>query len=242
MSVGVDRLPRRPPDRPLRPRPRGPAVAASSPIPVPPVSATPHDVRHQPRAAAPRDPGRRGAARAAAGRRRPAAGERLPGDGRAVDRAQRRRVGPAASCRVTARRSSTSRRSARCEGAAWCSTRRRSPTDPAQLQAEVAQPNSVLVVTDSNRKRARRWTSVRDVYGETERVDQTALVKDENDNRLDVFPDAGYRRVHRRPDARRRGEHEPLRRSGLLPAGGARVARVRRRRRPPRGRSARTAR
>jgi arabinofuranan 3-O-arabinosyltransferase len=63
--------------------------------------------------------------------------------------------------------------------------------DRAQLKSEVTQPNSVLVVTDSNRKRARRWTSVRDVYGETERVDQSALVKDEYDNRLDLFPDAG---------------------------------------------------
>ena len=63
--------------------------------------------------------------------------------------------------------------------------------DPARLKSEVAQPNSVLVVTDSNRKRARRWTSIRDTAGETERVDQTALTKDENDNRLDVFPDAG---------------------------------------------------
>ncbi len=63
--------------------------------------------------------------------------------------------------------------------------------DPSQLRAEVAEPNSVLVVTDSNRKRARRWTGTRDVYGETERVDQTALAKDENDNRLEVFPGAG---------------------------------------------------
>jgi arabinofuranan 3-O-arabinosyltransferase len=63
--------------------------------------------------------------------------------------------------------------------------------DPARLKSEVAQRNSVLVVTDSNRKRARRWTSVRDTAGETERVDETALEKDESDNRLDVFPDAG---------------------------------------------------
>ena len=32
--------------------------------------------------------------------------------------------------------------------------------DPAKLQSEIAQPHSVLVVTDSNRKRARRWTGV----------------------------------------------------------------------------------
>ena len=62
---------------------------------------------------------------------------------------------------------------------------------PAKLRAEVAQPDSVLVVTDSNRKRARRWTGLSDDYGETERVHQSALVTDENDNRLDVFPGAG---------------------------------------------------
>lgn len=63
--------------------------------------------------------------------------------------------------------------------------------DPSQLSSEVAEPNSVLIVTDSNRKRARRWTSTRDVYGETERIDQTALVRDETDNRLELFPGAG---------------------------------------------------
>ncbi len=62
---------------------------------------------------------------------------------------------------------------------------------PARLKSEIAQPGSLLVVTDSNRKRARRWTSVRDTSGETERVDQSALVKDENDNRLDLFAGAG---------------------------------------------------
>jgi hypothetical protein len=63
--------------------------------------------------------------------------------------------------------------------------------DPAQLRSEADEPSSVLIVTDSNRKRARRWTSARDDDGETERVDQSALVRDENDNRLDLFPDAG---------------------------------------------------
>ena len=65
-------------------------------------------------------------------------------------------------------------------------------SDPARLRAQIAQPHSVLVVTDQNRKRARRWTGTRDDYGETERIDQRALVKDENDNRLELFPDAGY--------------------------------------------------
>jgi hypothetical protein len=63
--------------------------------------------------------------------------------------------------------------------------------DAAQLKAEASEPSSVLVVTDTNRKQARRWNTLRDDGGETERVDQSALVRDENDNRLDVFPDAG---------------------------------------------------
>ena len=84
-----------------------------------------------------------------------------------------------------------------------------SPTTRRGCSREVAQPNSVLVVTDSNRKRARRWTSVRDTAGATERVDETALANDENDNRLDVFPDAGTdaQTVVQTPG--RRGEHEP---------------------------------
>jgi hypothetical protein len=59
------------------------------------------------------------------------------------------------------------------------------------LRAEVAQPGSVLVVTDSNRKRGRRWGAIRDVEGATERVNQSALTTDEGDNRLDLFPGAG---------------------------------------------------
>ncbi len=47
----------------------------------------------------------------------------------------------------------------------------------------------MLIVTDSNRKRARRWTGVLNNLGATERADETPLVKDENDNQLDVFPD-----------------------------------------------------
>jgi hypothetical protein len=63
--------------------------------------------------------------------------------------------------------------------------------DAAALREQIEQPNSVLIVTDTDRKRAQRWTSMRDDVGETERVDQQALVRDENDNRLEVFPDAG---------------------------------------------------
>jgi hypothetical protein len=63
--------------------------------------------------------------------------------------------------------------------------------DRAQLHAEASEPNAVLIVTDTNRKQAHRWNTLRDDLGETERVGQSALVRDENDNRLDLFPDAG---------------------------------------------------
>ncbi|HXY93341.1 MAG TPA: DUF3367 domain-containing protein, partial [Acidimicrobiia bacterium] len=63
--------------------------------------------------------------------------------------------------------------------------------DPSALRREIAQPGSVLVVTDSNRKRGRRWGSIKDVEGPTERVDETSLSPDEGDARLDVFPGSG---------------------------------------------------
>jgi hypothetical protein len=63
--------------------------------------------------------------------------------------------------------------------------------DPAALRREIARPGSVLVVTDSNRKRGRRWGAIKDIEGSTERVDESALVKDEGDARLDLFPGAG---------------------------------------------------
>jgi arabinofuranan 3-O-arabinosyltransferase len=47
-----------------------------------------------------------------------------------------------------------------------------------------------LVLTDSNRRRGRRWSTLRDNVGYTERVGETALRKDLTDNRLPVFPDA----------------------------------------------------
>src|SRR4051794_14381416 len=62
---------------------------------------------------------------------------------------------------------------------------------PARLQDEIAQPGSLLVVTDTNRKRARRWTGVSNNQRATERADEVPLTKDENDNQLEVFPDQG---------------------------------------------------
>jgi len=61
----------------------------------------------------------------------------------------------------------------------------------AQLRASLTrEPDSILVVTDSNRRRARRWSTVRDNVGETETAGQRPLVEDLSDARLPVFPDA----------------------------------------------------
>ncbi|KLR60055.1 protein of unknown function (DUF3367) [Actinobacteria bacterium IMCC26207] len=63
--------------------------------------------------------------------------------------------------------------------------------DTSALQSQISEPNSELIVTDTNRKQARRWGAVRDNDGYTERVGEIPLVKDNTDNRLEVFPDAG---------------------------------------------------
>lgn len=62
--------------------------------------------------------------------------------------------------------------------------------DVDALREQVARDAS-LVVTDTNRREARRWSTVRDATGITERADQEPMVEDPKDQRLDVFPDAG---------------------------------------------------
>jgi len=47
-----------------------------------------------------------------------------------------------------------------------------------------------LVLTDSNRRRARRWSTVREVTGYTEQAGEKKLVDDLVDARLNVFPKA----------------------------------------------------
>jgi len=59
-------------------------------------------------------------------------------------------------------------------------------TDPAKLRA--LAPDGVLVLTDSNRRRALRWSGVSQNYGYTEVAGEKAVVKDSSDQRLDVFP------------------------------------------------------
>jgi arabinofuranan 3-O-arabinosyltransferase len=59
--------------------------------------------------------------------------------------------------------------------------------NPAQISASLGQ-SADLLVTDSNRKRAERWGTVRENYGYTERADEKPLEKDPTDARLPVFP------------------------------------------------------
>jgi len=64
-------------------------------------------------------------------------------------------------------------------------------TDAEALKSQINRPLSELIVTDTNRKQARRWGAVRDNDGYTERAGEVPLVRDNTDNRLEVFPDAG---------------------------------------------------
>ncbi|MEO7556448.1 MAG: alpha-(1-_3)-arabinofuranosyltransferase family protein [Acidimicrobiales bacterium] len=59
--------------------------------------------------------------------------------------------------------------------------------DPDALQLAVGT-DAALLVTDSNRKRGRRWTTVRHNTGATEEAGTTPLVTDLTDNQLPVFP------------------------------------------------------
>ncbi len=81
--------------------------------------------------------------------------------------------------------------------------------------------NADLLLTDSNRKRAERWGTVRENYGYVETATGKPLVKDPNDARLPVFPGettadqtiavAGRRRRHRGVRLRQRGQLRPRR-------------------------------
>jgi arabinofuranan 3-O-arabinosyltransferase len=64
------------------------------------------------------------------------------------------------------------------------------PNDAAHLRA-LAGPSAALVLTDTNRKQSRRWTTVADNLGVTETVDEVPLVADPGDARLDIYPGAG---------------------------------------------------
>jgi hypothetical protein len=59
-----------------------------------------------------------------------------------------------------------------------------------KVRARALSDGAALLLTDSNRKRARRWSTVRENTGYTERAGETPLVDDPSDNRLPLFPDA----------------------------------------------------
>ncbi len=62
--------------------------------------------------------------------------------------------------------------------------------DPAALRRLVGD-GSVLVLTDSNRRRGLRWQGMSSDYGATETAGEIALREDPLDQRLEVFPSAG---------------------------------------------------
>ena len=66
----------------------------------------------------------------------------------------------------------------------------KSDSETDRISGIAAEPGASLVVTDTNRRQARRWGSVRENDGYTEMAGETPLVKDPADNRLDVFPGA----------------------------------------------------
>jgi arabinofuranan 3-O-arabinosyltransferase len=63
--------------------------------------------------------------------------------------------------------------------------------DEESLTAIIDEPSAELVVSDTNRRQARRWGSVRENDGYTERAGEEPVERDASDNRLVVFPAAG---------------------------------------------------
>jgi arabinofuranan 3-O-arabinosyltransferase len=62
--------------------------------------------------------------------------------------------------------------------------------DQEEVQAAL-DDDTALLLTDTNRKRGERWTTVRHTRGYTETATGGALATDLTDNRLPLFPDAG---------------------------------------------------
>lgn len=63
-----------------------------------------------------------------------------------------------------------------------------------ELRADVLAAPATIVVTDTNKRQARRWGTLRENLGFTERPAEEPLVDDPTDNRLELFPslaDAG---------------------------------------------------
>ncbi|CUU58930.1 protein of unknown function (DUF3367) [Parafrankia irregularis] len=64
-------------------------------------------------------------------------------------------------------------------------------SDPDKMR-QALNDGAELLVSDTNRLRAERWTGVRENFGYVEQPGVTPLTKDPNDNRLVLFPDAGH--------------------------------------------------
>ena len=62
-------------------------------------------------------------------------------------------------------------------------------SDQPSLLRRLLGAGARLVVTDSNRKAAQRWGSLRDDQGYTEMADERPVKSDPSDNRLELFPD-----------------------------------------------------
>ncbi len=60
----------------------------------------------------------------------------------------------------------------------------------AEALAKTVKPGSTVIITDTNRRRGQRWGTERENFGYTEQVDETPVVKDPKDARLEVFPKA----------------------------------------------------
>ncbi|MEZ5244235.1 MAG: alpha-(1-_3)-arabinofuranosyltransferase family protein [Acidimicrobiales bacterium] len=63
-----------------------------------------------------------------------------------------------------------------------------------ELRSTVLDQAATIVVTDTNKRRARRWGTLRENLGYTERPGEVPLVDDPTDSRLEIFPglaDAG---------------------------------------------------
>lgn len=65
-----------------------------------------------------------------------------------------------------------------------------SVTHDAERFDQLLDDGAVLVLTDTNRQRGHRWSTVRENRGQTERADHEPLEDDPTDNRLELFPDA----------------------------------------------------
>ena len=61
---------------------------------------------------------------------------------------------------------------------------------PNDLVAQ-AKKAPALVLTDSNRRRAQRWGTIQDTFGETEQAGEKPLVNDPSDQRMDIFDGVG---------------------------------------------------